>query len=523
MIARRKGAAHEGRRHTGPVHRRFAVVSAARSSEDLVGLVATALREGEGEWREFKRNNADPQEIGEYFSALANAAALNEQPCAYMFWGVDDATRKPVGTDFDPHSAKKGNEPLEIWLQRELDPKTGFRFHDVNMDGGRVVVAEIDVAAVRPVRFRGTAHIRVGAVKKPLAAAPERERELWRVLGRPRFETTVARERLSAEDVLRLLDYPIYFKMLELPLPQGPDRTVEALAADGLIRRGPAGGWDVVNLGAILLAARLDDFPGLERKAIRVIRYRGGSRIETVMEKLVGKGYAAGFEESLGHIDALLPGGEAIENGLRTAWRGFPPVAVRELVSNMLIHQDFSVSGAGPMVEIFDDRIELSNPGAPLVLTDRFVDAPPRSRNEATAALMRRFGVCEERGSGIDKVVFAVEQAHLPAPLFDAPEGFTRTALFTRKNLKDMDRAEKIRATYLHSCIQYVTNERATNATLRNRFGIADRNAAVATRLLNDAVDAGMIAIADSAVGYRRRAYLPFWAAGRTDETGTIV
>ena len=174
------------------------------------------------------------------------------------------------------------------------------------------------------------------------------------------------------------------------------------------------------------------------------------------------------------------------------------------------------------MVEVFDGRIEFSNPGAPLVATERFVDAPPQSRNEAAAALMRRFGICEERGSGIDKAVFAIEPAQLPAPLFEAPERSTRAVLFAHKNLKDMDRAERIRATCLHSCIQHVTNERATNATLRKRFGIADRNASVATRLSNDAVNAGAIAVADSTTGYRNRACLPFWATGREDEAGRL-
>ena len=498
-------------------------MSATRSSEYLAGLVETALRKGEGECLEFKRDNADSREIGEYFSALANAAALNERPCAYMFWGVDNDTRKPVGAAFDPHSARIGNEPLENWLQRGLEPKIEFHFHAVDTDGGRVVVAEIGAAIDRPVRFYGVAYVRVGEVKRPLAAAPERERALWRIFGRVRFENIVARERASAGDVLRLLDYPVYFKMLNSALPPDAGRIVEALAADGLIRRCAAGGWDIANLGAILLAARLDDFPGLGRKAIRIVRYRGDNRIETVRETVVGKGYAAGFEESLGYIDALLPGGEEIEGGLRTARRGFPSAAVRELVSNMLIHQDFSVSGAGPMVEVFDGRIEFSNPGAPLVSTERFVDAPPQSRNEAAAALMRRFGICEERGSGIDKAVFAIELAQLPAPLFEAPERSTRAVLFAHKNLKDMDRAERIRATYLHSCIQHVANERATNATLRKRFGIAARNASVATRLLNDAVNAGMIAVADSTTGYRNRAYLPFWAAGREDEAGAVI
>ena len=101
-----------------------------------------------------------------------------------------------------------------------------------------------------------------------------------------------------------------------------------------------------------------------------------------------------------------------------------PELAVRELVANALIHQDFSVTGAGPMVEIFDARVEITNPGAPLVNTQRFLGSPPRSRNETLASMMRRIGVCEERGSGIEKAVLAVEAELLPAPLFESDEGF---------------------------------------------------------------------------------------------------
>ena len=83
----------------------------------------------------------------------------------------------------------------------------------------------------------------------------------------------------------------------------------------------------------------------------------------------------------------------------------YPELAIRELVANALIHQDLSITGSGPMVEIFDDRIEITNPGVPLVETSRMLDSPPRSRNEGLASLMRRMGSCEERGSGVDKVV----------------------------------------------------------------------------------------------------------------------
>ena len=72
-------------------------------------------------------------------------------------------------------------------------------------------------------------------------------------------------------------------------------------------------------------------------------------------------------------------------------------------------YQNFCVTGAGPTVEVFSDRMEVTNPGQPLLDADRFLDNPPRSRNEALASFLRRIGVCEERGSGIDKVVMQTE------------------------------------------------------------------------------------------------------------------
>jgi predicted HTH transcriptional regulator len=55
----------------------------------------------------------------------------------------------------------------------------------------------------------------------------------------------------------------------------------------------------------------------------------------------------------------------------------YPPTAIRELVANMLIHQNFNIKGTSPMVEIFDSRIEMTNTGQPLVEPQRFLDTPP--------------------------------------------------------------------------------------------------------------------------------------------------
>ena len=176
------------------------------------------------------------------------------------------------------------------------------------------------------------------------------------------------------------------------------------------------------------------------------------------------------------------------------------------------MHCRVTGTGAGPMVEIFDDRIEITNPGEPLVDTQRFLDTPPRSRNESLASLMRRFRICEERGSGIDKVVFEIEVFQLPAPLFEVPPGSTRAVLFAHKDLANMDVEERIRACYLHACLKYVMRDYLTNASLRERFGIEENNKAIASRRIREAMDAGMIKPFDETASRRMMKYVPFWA-----------
>ena len=104
----------------------------------------------------------------------------------------------------------------------------------------------------------------------------------------------------------------------------------------------------------------------------------------------------------------------------------FPIPVIREAVANALIHQDFYISGAGPLVEMFDNRIEVTNPGIPLVDIKRIVDNPPKSRNEKLASMMRRFKMCEELGRGWDRMVLACEMLYMPAPLAPVTTSATR-------------------------------------------------------------------------------------------------
>ncbi len=488
-------------------------MSAEREKSYFISLVNEIRKlPGESEWVEFKLNQADPEDTGEYVSALANSAALLGKAKSYMLWGIDDQTHEVVGTRFAPGSTKVGNEELENCLLKLLTPKIEFSFHSVIVDEMPIVLLEISPAFRHPVRFKNQAFIRVGSYKKKLKDFPEKERPLWRALDRTPFESGIAGEHLEGDDVLRLLDAPAYFDLLELPLPDGRIAILEALSEDNLIRPCDAGGWNITNLGAILFAKKLTDFGGLGRKAMRVILYKGSGRVETQREQIGTRGYASGFEGLIDFIMALIPTNELIEKALRRSVPMYPELAVRELVANALIHQDFFATGTGPMVELFEDRVEVTNPGEPLVSTERFVDTPPKSRNEALASLMRRFRICEERGSGIDKVVYQTEIFQLPAPLFEAPAGFTRTVLFSHRPLSEMGKEDRVRACYLHACLKYVERDFLTNTSLRERFSIKEKNRSVASRLIREATESGMIAPYDPDAAPKMMKYVPWWA-----------
>ncbi|MDJ1153604.1 ATP-binding protein [Macrococcus caseolyticus] len=243
-----------------------------------------------------------------------------------------------------------------------------------------------------------------------------------------------------------------------------------------------------------------------------MIKYKGNSKVETLHEQIGGKGYATGFEGLIKYINSQLPRNEVIGEALRKEVPMYPELAVRELVANALIHQDFTVGGTGPVIEIFDNRVEIVNPGTPLIKVERLLDSPPKSRNELLASLLRRMGICEERGTGIDKVVAQTEAYQLPAPAIDLYDEHVKVTLLSYNDLNDMSKDEKIHATYMHACLKYVEKINISNQTLRNRFGLDDKQNSVASRIIKDSIDAGVIKPVDPETSPRHMKYIPYWA-----------
>ncbi len=467
----------------------------------------------ETEWVEFKQNNSKPQEIGEYLSALSNSAALHGKQMAYMVWGVEDGSHKISGTSFKPRLEKVGNQELENWLAIQLEPQINFKIYEFTFESKNIVLFEVPRATHIPVRFKNVDYIRVGTYKKLLKDFPEKERELWALFSRKPFEKGIALENVTADEVLLQINYPAYFELTQQRLPDNKAGIIQRLISERLIVRKTSNRFDITNLGAILFAKDLKTFERLSRKAIRVVIYRGENRVETQREQAGTKGYAIGFEGVLKFINDQLPQNEQIGQALRKEERMYPEIAIRELVANAIIHQDFNISGTGPIIEIFSDQIEITNPGVSLIDTLRLMDEPPRSRNEDLAAFMRRINICEERGSGIDKVVQLVELFQLPAPEFTVTGSHTKVILFAYKKLADMNKSDQIRACYQHACLRYVSNDQMTNSSLRQRFLIKDKNYSTASRIISDTLKADLIKPYDPENMSKKHAkYVPSWA-----------
>ena len=322
----------------------------------------------------------------------------------------------------------------------------------------------------------------------------------------------MAKQKISAEEVIALLDTQTYFDLSKLPYPTSRVGVLERLSSENLIVQ-TGDGWSITNLAAILLAKRLDGFsPALARKAPRVVIYEGLDKTITREDKPGGRGYAVGFSSLVDFVHSAAPQNRSIEQVVREEVKMFPKQALRELIANALVHQDFLASGASVMIEMYADRLEISNPGTPPIRVERFIDEY-RSRNELLADLMRRLGICEEKGSGIDKVVRAAETFQLPAPDFRVGNLRTTAILFAHQDFNLMTKADRIRACYQHCCLMYVSNQRMSNQSLRERFNLPESKSATVSQVIAAAKEMTLIKADESETTSTRYArYLPFWA-----------
>ena len=325
------------------------------------------------------------------------------------------------------------------------------------------------------------------------------------------FDEQIAYEQTTADDVLNLLDYDSYFRLSGRNLPENKTAILDMLADEKFIAKN-GDSWNITNLGALLFARDLAKFQGLEHKTLRIVLYTGNNRIEAYPEQNYKEGYACGFERFIQFIMERTTV-EVIDKALRQRKETYPEQAIRELLANALIHQNLWQRGMYVMVEVFSERIEMTNPGVPLVDVNRFIDSPPKSRNERIALLMRLFDICEQRGSGIDRAITAIEKAFLPAPEFIKGEDYTKVFIYPKKTFAQMTKDDRIRACYQHCCLKYMEKERMTNQSFRERMEIEEKNYPMASKLIKETCNAGLIKEYQPENKSRKfTTYIPYWA-----------
>ena len=467
----------------------------------------------EAEWVEFKCNYHEPQMIGEYISALGNSATLNGKQKGYVVWGINDESHKIEGTDFNYRKTKKGNEELESWLAHMLTPRLDFTFYEIPIDDVIVLMLEVPCAESQPIRFSGIEYIRVGSNKKKLKDYPEKERELWKAFDSTPYELRTAINNVSEDEVFTLLDCPKYYDRMGLPIPRNREQMLNDFQKEKFLSLNDAGKWDILNMGALLFTKDLRKFESLHKKTVRVIWYKSNDRIDAIREKEFYGGYACSHEEIVQYIMTIIPQEEVIADSKRKTVVAFPEIVIRELLANSMIHQAIEQKGTSIMVELFSDRIEFSNAGALLVAIERIVDTVPISRNENIAGFMHKCGICEERGSGYDKIVTATSANNMPAPRVENQSNqFTKVIVMVKTPFDLMPKMDKIRTCYMQACLAYVRYSAVTNADIRILFGLSDTEMSKASRIIKETIGEGLIKPLDANTAPRYMKYIPFWA-----------
>jgi len=467
-------------------------------AEMEIDALLSAAKETPGlEFKEAK-NQFSFEKLSEYCVAIGNEGG------GWLVLGVTNTRpRSVVGTSAfsDPPATCA-----------KLLAKLKFRVNafEVHHENGRVLLFQIPSRPRgTPYHFEGRYLMRVD--DQLVSMTPDQLRRIMDE-GKPDFCSELAKAEQTAEQVVQLLDTQCYYDLMKLPYPAGREEVLQRFEKERLIVRRPGDRFDITNLGALVFAKKLAEFDDLPRRAARVVVYEGTNKLRTKLDKPGVKGYAVGFQTLVDFVGAQIPQNEVIERALRNQVKMAPPIVIRELIANAMVHQDFAESGFGVVVDVYTDRLEITSPGVPPISTQRFIDEN-QSRNHRLADLMRRLGICEEKGSGIDKVVDAAETFQLPAPEFRVAERHTVAIVYGPRRFDEMSREDRVRACFQHCVLRYLSGTSMTNQSLRDRFKLPEEKAETASRIIRDTVEAELVKLADPDSASKRYArYLPFFA-----------
>lgn len=389
------------------------------NNAELVTLIdRLRLESHETEWLEFKLHHYEPQLMGEYLSALANAACLAGKPRGYLVFGVEDESHDVAGTMLDPYSAKgKGNQDLLIWLSMGLHPNVGFETFAVDHPKGRVVLFEINAAWDRPVNFYGTAYIRVGTSKTELRNHPAKEGAIWN--RRSDWSAQIS-ERATLAD----LDPEAILKAREQFKIKNPTQEAQVNKWDDatFLNKAKLTIQGAITNSAILLLGKPETATLLSPAVAKIswiLKDAGNNELDYVH---FGPPFILQVDRVLQRIRNLtfrkLPSGTLFPQEVAQ----YDPWVIREALHNCIAHQDYSLRGRINMVET-PTTILLTNVGSFLpgdVETVIYQDAPLEIyRNPFLADAMVNLNMIDTQGGGIKKMFQSQAKRYFPLPDYE--------------------------------------------------------------------------------------------------------
>lgn len=474
---------------------------------EIEKIILELRKNGESSCVEAKETQLEKDKMGQTISAIANSCLLEGREFGYIIFGIKDKTWEIVGTPKRLSEYKVGNQEINLYILTQLSPGIEFEMiDDIIFEDKELSIIKISSSTHTPVAFKKELYLRIGSNVKAAKEFPEKLKILWGKSTGFDYEQSIVKEGLNEANVLNLLDYKNYYLIKNWHKAKTLDEIIFNLVKEGLIIKSNSG-YSIKALGALLLANNLKDF-NLERKGVRVIVYSGKTKSK-IMKQLTGtRGYAVGFTNLIKTIERELPVEERFDSdGIRRTYEFYPKEIIRELVVNAIIHQDLNIKGFETRIEIYEDRIEITNPGKSLIDIWQFYNCN-RSRNEKLAYFMREVGICEELGSGIDRIVEISEKENRFTPKYLTTDDAVNVKLFKEKDFNQMTDDDKMNILYYHCCYKYSSEDYMNNTSLRARFLLDNTKTSIdkISRLINKAKKLVLIKQGPS------KSYIPFWA-----------
>ena len=328
-----------------------------------------------------------------------------------------------------------------------------------------------------------------------------------------RNERSIVASALSGPEVLELLNAEAYLRLSRMEIADNKEEQLRYLEKLSLIKKSGLT-YDIPLFSAYLLARNLSDFDRLAGKRVRIVSYSGNDNLTPVVcDKEFKEGIVEAFKSVYRELNGLIPGRERIdpESGRRLIEFSIPKAVLREVLCNAFAHQDLSSEDDGILVEIYKNRVEITNSGKPVLDQLHFLDGGPVTKNEKIFTEMKNLGLVDGQGHGWRKIVKELESRSLPAPGIKVRKNSITVTLWFEKPLKLLSLDQRNWTVYLHTVLRYLLNEPANNASLRQRLNLPESKSSTVSKLFRQTAEGDLVKPFDKHSSNKTKRYVPVW------------